>query len=95
MNDTSSPSGTPQPSEDRRLYVLDGGWSAVVHLGGTSHYCYSQNVGEDYYHLILSGEIYMTDGDVKYCLNCALRHGIITTDRLAWSQRSRRGRQVL
>ena len=49
-------------------------------------YCFSQNPGEDHYHLLLSGEIYLQRRTEKYCLNCALRHAFISRDRTFWQK---------
>lgn len=80
---------------DRRLYVLDQDWSVAVNRGSTAHYCYLQNPGEDYFHLILDGEVYLNNSDEKLCLNCALRQGILTTDRQFWQHRTRAGQSRL
>lgn len=72
---------------DPRLYVVSPeGWEAKVKQGWEREYCYLQNPGEDYFHLITGGEIYLQRGSEKYCLACALRHGVLTTDRLKWQR---------
>ncbi len=77
-------------SADLRLYVLDGeNWKAATKQGSERLYCYVQNPGEDYFHLILDGEIFLRSGDEHVCLNCALRRGLVTTDRLFWQHRSK------
>jgi hypothetical protein len=74
-------------AHDARLYFKYGeGWAAHFKHDWMKEYCYAQNPGEDYYHLLLSGEIYVQRGTEKYCLNCALRHGHITHDRLFWQR---------
>lgn len=74
------------PSEfDPRLYVPAAeGWQAHIKRGWEQQYCYYKLPGQDYFHLIVSGEIYLQHGDEKVCLNCALRTGIVTADRLHW-----------
>ncbi|QDT36768.1 hypothetical protein [Stratiformator vulcanicus] len=72
---------------DRRLYVSrSGDWKAHIKADFTKQHCYSKNPGEDFYHLIVGGEIYVDDGAHKLCLNCALRTGVITLDRLHWQK---------
>lgn len=79
---------TGQPTADRRLYVpCPEGWQAHIKTGWEKLYCYQKDPGEDYYHLILSGEIYLQCGDETICLTCALRRGIATPDRLYWQHR--------
>jgi hypothetical protein len=72
---------------EARLYVPEhDGWTAVIKHDWNKEYCFSQNPGDDHYHLMLSGEIYLQRGTEKYCLNCALRHGFVTRDRTFWQK---------
>lgn len=74
-----------QGQRDARLYVPSPeGWTARIKQGWEKEYCYLQRPGEDHFHLILNGEIYLEHGNERYCLSCALRHGLITTERLHW-----------
>ncbi|MCA9054607.1 MAG: hypothetical protein KDA75_12270 [Planctomycetaceae bacterium] len=85
---------TPDPptaatAEDRRLYVPDHERYRVrIMTGAERSYCYQRTPGQDYYHLIVPGEIYLDGGEEKLCLNCALRRGVTTIDRLFWQKRS-------
>jgi hypothetical protein len=88
MNDNSIAAPHPKTTEDRRLYLLDADWSVAVNRGSVSQYCHSQNVGEAFFHLIVDGEIFLKNGAEKLCLSCALRLGLITSDRLAWQHRT-------
>ncbi len=79
--------GAPRtpPQLDRRLYVpLPDGWEARVKQTWEKEYCYLQNPGEDYFHTLVAGEIFIQRGHEKYCLNCAYRAGLVTSDRLYW-----------
>ncbi len=53
-------------------------------------YCYSKNPGEDYFHLLLCGEVYLENGEERLCLNCAVRRSVATDDRLYWQRGARR-----
>ena len=55
--------------------------------GVEREYCFQQTPGRDDYHLIVPGEIYLQSGTQKLCLTCALRRGIVTTNRLFWQVR--------
>ncbi|MCA9073947.1 MAG: hypothetical protein KDA93_02855 [Planctomycetaceae bacterium] len=80
----------PADTADRRLYVIDGeSWRAATKRGSERQYCYVQTPGDAYFHLILDGEIFLSNGDEQICLNCALRRGLLTTDRLHWQHRGR------
>lgn len=84
----SSNLSDPDPSPDTRLYVPDHeDWNVAIKRDSERIYCYSKKPGEDWFHLILSGEIYITRQHERYCLHCALRMGFITTDRLFWQHR--------
>ena len=75
--------------QDVRLYLPNAdGWVAKVKQGWTKESCSLQNPGEDYFHLLMNGEIYLQQGVEKYCLRCALRRGLITRDRLSWQRLS-------
>jgi|CXWL01.1.fsa_nt_gi hypothetical protein len=72
---------------DTRLYVPDSeGWEAEIKRDWENEYCFSANPGEDFFHSLLNGEIYLRRGDEKYCLNCAMRMEILTTDRGFWQK---------
>jgi hypothetical protein len=74
-----------QPSFDRRVYIPDHeGWIARIKVGWDNDYCFGKNPGQDYYHLLLNGEIYVQRDQEKFCLNCAVRMGFLSTDRLYW-----------
>ena len=80
---------TPPSEHDFRLYVPSAdGWEAHIKQSGEREYCFFQNPGEDYFHLLMGGEVYLQRGHEKCCLNCALRRGYATTDRLFWQHRT-------
>tara|TARA_R110002111_G_scaffold258083_1_gene326843 strand:- start:80990 stop:81289 length:300 start_codon:yes stop_codon:yes gene_type:complete len=73
--------------QDARLYVPH---KETEHIGvqvktsASKEYCFSKNPGEDHYHLLMHGEVYVTNGHDMLCVECALRHGFLTKDRLNW-----------
>jgi hypothetical protein len=89
MSKESDNTAAPDPA-DGRLYVPDPeGWRARVKQGWDKLYCFYKQPGHEYFHLLMSGEIYLERGEEVVCLMCALRRGIITTDRLNWQHRHR------
>lgn len=77
----------PSP-QDSRLYVPDHeGWMVQIKRDSDRVYCYSKQPGQDWFHMILNGEIYLSRDHERYCLSCALRMGFLTTDRLFWQHR--------
>jgi len=82
MNKTK---GKKTTESDPRLYVSSSeGWHAHLKHGWEKEYCYLQNPGEDFFHLLVNGEIYLQRGHEKFCLKCALRRGIVSNDRMNW-----------
>jgi len=87
--DLPEPAPSPQTQQpaDHRLYVPEtDNWKAQILNTWDKVYCFSKNPGQDYYHLIVHGEIYVQRGDEVYCLNCGLRDGILTHNRLFWER---------
>ena len=85
--ETDSPL-SDDPIPDTRLYVPDHeDWEVHIKRDSERMFCYSKHPGQDWFHLLLSGEIYVSRQDEKYCLRCALRMGILTEDRLFWQHR--------
>lgn len=92
--DAQRPAAVPadQPF-DRRLYLpRSEGWELCV-KSGPREYCYYRNPGEEWFHLLVDGELYLRYGQEKLCLNCAFRHGILTDNRLFWQTGRRRPRR--
>ena len=76
------------PIPDTRLYVPDNeDWDVHIKRDSERLFCYSKHPGEDWFHLLLNGEIYVSRQHEKYCLRCALRMGFLTEDRLFWQHR--------
>lgn len=88
--DRHEPRKAGDASVDRRLYVpFSEGWEVRIKTGPRD-YCSFRLPGEDGFHLLLSGEIYLQYGSQKMCLSCAYRQGFITDDRLFWQTGHRR-----
>jgi hypothetical protein len=74
MDDALNPGTGPSP---RRLFLHEGGWRIVLKVGSDREFCYMAAPGQDFYHRLLDGEIYLTRADEKLCLACAERRGIL------------------
>lgn len=82
------PEPDPEPIPDARLYVPEHDeWHVHIKRDSEKIYCYAKLPGEDWFHMLLNGEIYVSRQHEKYCLRCALRHGFLTEDRLFWQHR--------
>jgi hypothetical protein len=62
----------------RRLFLHESGWRINLKLGSEREFCYMAAPGQDYYHRLLDGEIYLARGDEKLCLACAERRGLLS-----------------
>lgn len=87
QRDQAHESTRPSESRDYRLYLpKHSGWEAVIKQNWEREHCYVKNPGEEWFHLLANGEIYVQRGSEKYCLTCALRLKILTRNRLFWQK---------
>jgi hypothetical protein len=63
-----------------RLFLFEPGWRVARKSTSEREFCYTIAPGEDFYHRLLDGEIYLFKGDERVCLPCAGRRGLITFD---------------
>lgn len=81
--------GTPGHSHgDSRLYLpgWEAGWQVQLKTTWDREYCFAKNPGEEFYHLLMAGELYVQYDEEKFCLECARRRGVISEDRLHWKR---------
>jgi len=64
-----------------RLFVFEGGWRAGVKSGSHREFCHVIAPGQDFYHRLVDGEIFLVRDSEKVCLPCASRRGLVTTER--------------
>jgi hypothetical protein len=63
-----------------RLFLFEPGWRITRKSSSEREFCHSITPGQDYYHRLLDGEIYLHKADEKVCLPCAARRGLLTYD---------------
>jgi hypothetical protein len=68
----------PPPSQPQRLFLFEPGWGVGLKVGNARAFCYMMAPGQDYYHRLLDGEIYLFRGDERLCLACAERRGLLS-----------------
>ena len=91
-NEMDPNSNQPAPEQDARLYVPINDAENItifVKTSSSKEYCFSKFPGEDHFHLLMHGEIVVTNGHDLHCVDCALRHGFLIRDRLNWQHKSR------
>jgi hypothetical protein len=77
-----------EPADDGRLYIPDyaSGWHVRLKADSEMQYCHARLPGQDYFHSFMTGEIFVEKNGEHYCLMCARRLGIVSTDRLFWQR---------
>ncbi len=76
MTDTGSESSVP--ARGQRLYLHEPGWQIAQKHGSVREFCYMMAPGQDYYHRLLDGEIYLFSNEERLCVACAERRGLIS-----------------
>ncbi len=61
----------------RRMFLFERDWKIGVKSGSHREFCYMMAPGQDFYHRLLDGEIFLSRDDEKLCLDCAARRGLI------------------
>jgi hypothetical protein len=61
----------------RRLFVTEPGWRVSMKSSSAKEFCHTMAPGQDYYHRLLNGEIYVHRGEELLCLACATRRGLL------------------
>src|SRR3954464_751861 len=83
-NAKANPNADPTPliphapvPDPRRLFLYENGWRIELKVGSDREFCYMTAPGQDFYHRLLDGEIYLTRNEEKLCLACAERRGLL------------------
>jgi len=71
------PEGIAPGNSATRLYVFEPGWRVSIKRDSSREFCHAMAPGQDYYHRLLDGELYLHHGDERLCLACATRRGVI------------------
>ncbi len=74
----------PVPAQDdeiatpKRMYLFESSWRVGIKRGSTREFCHMTAPGQDFYHRLLDGEIYLTREGERLCFSCASRRGLIS-----------------
>ncbi len=77
------PTGSDEDSQDfprSRMYLSEPGWRIGVKLGSDREFCYARTPGQDFYHRLLDGEVYLQRAEEKLCVACASRRGLFAAE---------------
>ncbi len=88
MRTPSGPQGPADPAAGpagpalatRRVFLREPGWQVGLKIGSEREFCYMMAPGQDYYHRLLDGEIFVYHGHERLCLACAGRRGLLTRE---------------
>jgi hypothetical protein len=61
----------------RRLFIHEPGWRIGQKVGSIREFCYMIAPGQDFYHRLQDGELYLYHGDERICVACAQRRGLL------------------
>ena len=75
--DPSGREPTPNPA-GKRVFLSLPGWSVGLKVGSERSFCSMKAPGQDYYHRLLDGELFVWQGDERICFVCAERRGLLT-----------------
>lgn len=69
-----------EPPTLPRIFLFEPGWRVAMKLGSEREFCYATAPGQDHYHRLNDGEIYLYHNDEKLCMPCASRRGLLVHD---------------
>ncbi len=72
----------PQTADEQepitpRLFLREPGWRIGHKHGSDREFCHSIAPGQNYYHRLSDGEIFVYTGEEKLCIPCADRRGLL------------------
>ena len=59
------------------MFIFERGWNIAIKTGSHRELCHMMAPGQDFYHRIGDGEVFVSQGTEKLCLACAYRRGLI------------------
>lgn len=77
MRSTPGDRPTGDPIPPRRVFLHEPGWRIGHKVGSTREFCYMMAPGQDFYHRLLDGELYLYSNEERLCLACAERRGLL------------------
>ncbi len=72
------PTPSSAPPLAHRLFLHEPGWRVALKVGSDREFCYAMNPGQDFYHRLLEGEVYILNNEERLCLACAERRGMLS-----------------
>jgi hypothetical protein len=63
-----------------RMFLSEAGWRIGVKSGSDREFCYMMMPGQDFYHRLLDGELFLHRNEEKLCMACASRRGLLIAE---------------
>ncbi len=60
-----------------RIFLREPGWQVGMKIGSDREFCATMFPGEDYYHRLSDGELFIHRSEERLCLPCAERRGLL------------------
>ena len=60
-----------------RVFLREPGWKVAMKVGSDREFCHNIAPGEDAYHRLSDGELFIYSPDERLCLPCADRRGLL------------------
>ncbi len=73
-----APAGDEPVAPARRLFLFERGWKVCVKTDSHREFCHAMAPGQNFYHRLLDGEIFLVRAEEKLCFDCAWRRGLLT-----------------
>ena len=75
--DPNDPAIEPIEPDVPRLFLREPGWRVGLKVGSAREFCHSTAPGEDAYHRLSDGELFLYSPEERLCLPCADRRGLL------------------
>ena len=62
----------------RRIFLNEPGWRVGQKVGSEKMFCFVMAPGQDFYHRLLDGEVYVYNAEERLCLACAERRALLS-----------------
>ena len=60
-----------------RVFLREPGWRVGIKIGSEREFCHNITPGEEAYHRLSDGELYVYSPEERLCLPCADRRGLL------------------
>lgn len=72
--------GAADDSEPPRIFLRGAGWQVAQKHSSDRAFCHQIAPGDESYHRLGDGEVYLHRGEERLCLPCAARRGLLSRE---------------